>query len=94
LSKFDEQAGQRRRQALGATQTTYTHDQQNLCVPSSPRGVKDTDIDEKYTRFQYSDYQTIVADIKAANRCAQTAVISTINGDSNVPFYKESSTPA
>src|SRR3954469_25966464 len=54
------------------------------------KGVKDTDIDEKYTPFGHSDYQTIVAKIKKfAGEGKKTAVISTINGDSNVPFYKE-----
>ena len=53
------------------------------------KGVKDKDIDEKYTPFGYSDYQTIVADIKKFSAGGKTAVISTINGDSNVPFYKE-----
>jgi urea transport system substrate-binding protein len=53
------------------------------------KGVKDTDIDEKYTPFGHSDYQTIVADIKKFSTGGKTAVVSTINGDSNVPFYKE-----
>ncbi|WP_424196568.1 urea ABC transporter substrate-binding protein [Ampullimonas aquatilis] len=53
------------------------------------KGVDDKDIDEKYTPFGHSDYQTIVADIKKFAAGGKTAVISTINGDSNVPFYKE-----
>jgi len=53
------------------------------------KGVADTDIDEKYTPFGHSDYQTIVADIKKFSAGGKTAVVSTINGDSNVPFYKE-----
>src|SRR6187455_2796079 len=53
------------------------------------KGVKDTDIDEKYTPFGHADYQTIVADIKKFAAGGKTAVVSTINGDSNVPFYKE-----
>ena len=44
---------------------------------------------EKYTPFGHSDYQTIVANIKKFAAGGKTAVISTINGDSNVPFYKE-----
>src|SRR4029079_2641448 len=44
---------------------------------------------EKYTPFGHSDYQTIVADVKKFAAGKHTAVISTINGDSNVPFYKE-----
>ena len=53
------------------------------------KGVKDTDIDEVYTPFGHSDYQTIVANIKKFSQGGKTAVVSTINGDSNVPFYKE-----
>src|SRR6188768_4384227 len=53
------------------------------------KGVKDEDILEKYTPFGHSDYQTIVADIKKFAAAKKTAVVSTINGDSNVPFYKE-----
>ena len=53
------------------------------------KGVTDKDIEETYTPFGHSDYQTIVAQIKAFGAGGHTAVISTINGDSNVPFYKE-----
>src|SRR5471032_2600738 len=53
------------------------------------KGVKESDIDEKYTPFGHADYQTIVANIKKFAAGGKTAVISTINGDSNVPFYKE-----
>ena len=53
------------------------------------KGVKDADIMETYTPFGHSDYQTIVADIKKFSQGGKTAVVSTINGDSNVPFYKE-----
>jgi urea transport system substrate-binding protein len=53
------------------------------------KGIQDKDIDEKYTPFGHSDYQTIVADIKKFSAGGKTAVVSTINGDSNVPFYKE-----
>src|SRR3982074_1724390 len=53
------------------------------------KGVQDKDIDEKYTPFGHADYQTIVSDIKKFSAGGKTAVVSTINGDSNVPFYKE-----
>ena len=53
------------------------------------KGVQDKDIEEVYTPFGHSDYQTIVANIKKFSAGGKTAVISTINGDSNVPFYKE-----
>lgn len=53
------------------------------------KGVAEKDIEEVYTPFGHSDYQTIVASIKKFSAGGKTAVISTINGDSNVPFYKE-----
>ena len=54
------------------------------------KGVADVDIMEEYTPFGHSDYQTIIAKIKKfASEGKKTAVVSTINGDSNVPFYKE-----
>jgi urea transport system substrate-binding protein len=54
------------------------------------KGVSDADIMEEYTPFGHSDYQTIIANIKKfASEGKKTAVVSTINGDSNVPFYKE-----
>jgi len=53
------------------------------------KGIKESDIDEVYTPFGHADYQTIVANIKKFSAGGKTAVISTINGDSNVPFYKE-----
>ena len=54
------------------------------------KGIAEADILEEYTPFGHSDYQTIIARIKKfASEGKKTAVISTINGDSNVPFYKE-----
>ncbi len=54
------------------------------------KGVADADIIEEYTPFGHADYQTIIAKIKKfASEGKKTAVVSTINGDSNVPFYKE-----
>jgi len=51
--------------------------------------VDEKDIEEIYTPFGHSDYQTIVGNIKKFAAGGKTAVVSTINGDSNVPFYKE-----
>ena len=54
------------------------------------KGVKDSDIMENYTPFGHSDWQTIVANVKKfASAGKKTAVVSTINGDANIPFYKE-----
>jgi len=54
------------------------------------KGISDADIMENYTPFGHSDWQTIVAEVKTfASQGKKTAVVSTINGDANVPFYKE-----
>jgi len=54
------------------------------------KGVADEDIMINYTPFGHSDWQSIVADIKKFGSAGKkTAVVSTINGDANVPFYKE-----
>jgi urea transport system substrate-binding protein len=54
------------------------------------KGVKSEDIMISYTPFGHADWQTIVADIKKFGSSGKkTAVVSTINGDANVPFYKE-----
>ena len=54
------------------------------------KGVAEEDIMINYTPFGHSDWQSIVADIKKFGTAGKkTAVVSTINGDANVPFYKE-----
>ena len=54
------------------------------------KGVKSEDIMINYTPFGHSDWQSIVAEIKKFGSAGKkTAVVSTINGDANVPFYKE-----
>ncbi len=54
------------------------------------KGVADKDIMINYTPFGHSDWQSIVAEIKKFGSAGKkTAVVSTINGDANVPFYKE-----
>ena len=54
------------------------------------KGVADEDIMINYTPFGFSDWQTEVSKIKAFGSAGKkTAVVSTINGDANVPFYKE-----
>jgi urea transport system substrate-binding protein len=54
------------------------------------KGVAPEDIKINYTPFGFSDWQTEVAAIKQfASAGKKTAVVSTINGDANVPFYKE-----
>ena len=54
------------------------------------KGVAEADIMINYTPFGHSDWQSIVTDIKTFGSAGKkTAVVSTINGDANVPFYKE-----
>jgi urea transport system substrate-binding protein len=54
------------------------------------KGVAAEDIMINYTPFGHADWQSIVADIKKFGSAGKkTAVVSTINGDANVPFYKE-----
>lgn len=54
------------------------------------KGVAESDIMINYTPFGHSDWQSIVSDIKKFGAVGKkTAVVSTINGDANVPFYKE-----
>lgn len=54
------------------------------------KGVDTSDIMVNYTPFGHSDWQSIVSDIKKFGSAGKkTAVVSTINGDANVPFYKE-----
>ena len=54
------------------------------------KGFKDEDIMISYTPFGHSDWQSIVSDIKKFGTAGKkTAIVSTINGDANVPFYKE-----
>jgi len=53
------------------------------------KGIPDADIVEIYTPFGHTDYQTIVAQIKKFTAGGKACVISTLNGDTNVPFFKE-----
>ena len=87
---MSEQGGGAKRFVLLGTDYVYprtTNKILNYFLKS--KGVTEADIMETYTPFGHSDYQTIVADIKKFAVGKRTAVISTINGDSNVPFYKE-----
>jgi len=54
------------------------------------KGIGNADIMEEYTPFGHSDWQGIVARVKRfAGEGKRTAIVSTINGDANVPFYRE-----
>ena len=56
---------------------------------SAGKGTPASDIEEEYTPFHHQDYQTIVGKLKKFSAGGKACVMSTINGDSNVPFYKE-----
>jgi urea transport system substrate-binding protein len=53
------------------------------------KGIPDSDIEEIYTPFGHTDYQTIVAAVKKFSAGGNACIISTLNGDTNVPFFKE-----
>ncbi len=53
------------------------------------KGIPESEIEEIYTPFGHTDYQTIVAAIKKFAAGGKACVISTLNGDTNVPFFKE-----
>jgi urea transport system substrate-binding protein len=53
------------------------------------KGIPESAIIEKYTPFGHTDYQQIVAEIKQFGASGDAAVVSTLNGDTNVPFFRE-----
>src|SRR3954463_1006857 len=53
------------------------------------KGVPEANIAEEYTPFHHQDYQTIVGKVKKFAAGGKACILSTINGDSNVPFYTE-----
>ena len=91
--RLPDEQGRRRRQALGAAGHRLrlpAHHQQDPARLPEEQGREGQRTSTRSTRpFGHSDYQTIVADIKKFSAGGKTAVVSTINGDSNVPFYKE-----
>lgn len=53
------------------------------------KGIPAANIKEVYTPFGHTDYQQIVAEIKQFSASGDAAVVSTLNGDTNVPFFRE-----
>src|SRR4030081_3243262 len=80
-----------KRWVLAGTDYVYPRTTNKILEPYlKSKGVAQDDIMINYTPFGHSDWQTIVADIKKFGSTGKkTAVVSTINGDANVPFYKE-----
>ena len=88
---MSEDGGSVKRWVLAGTDYVYPRTTNKILESFlKSKGVAAEDIMINYTPFGHADWQTIVADIKAfASEGKKTAVVSTINGDANVPFYKE-----
>lgn len=88
---MSEDGGNVKRWILAGTDYVYPRTTNKILEAFlKSKGVKDEDIMINYTPFGHSDWQTIVSNIKKfGSEGKKTAVVSTINGDANVPFYKE-----
>ncbi|MYB39440.1 MAG: urea ABC transporter substrate-binding protein [Gammaproteobacteria bacterium] len=88
---MSEDGGEAKRWVLLGTDYVYPRTTNKILRAFlTSKGVAGEDIMENYTPFGHSDWQTIVAEVKKfASAGKKTAVVSTINGDANVPFYKE-----
>ncbi|MCR0985405.1 urea ABC transporter substrate-binding protein [Roseomonas pecuniae] len=83
--------GEAKRIALLGTDYVYPRTTNRILrAYLNSKGVADADIMEEYTPFGHSDWQGIVSRVKRfAGEGKKTAIVSTINGDANVPFYRE-----
>ncbi|MEL6735339.1 MAG: ABC transporter substrate-binding protein, partial [Pseudomonadota bacterium] len=88
---MSEDGGSVKRWVLAGTDYVYPRTTNKILEAYlKAKGVAAEDIMINYTPFGHSDWQTIVADVKKfGSEGKKTAVVSTINGDANVPFYKE-----
>src|SRR5437667_11352982 len=88
---MSKDGGEAKRWVLAGTDYVYPRTTNKILEAYlKSKGVKQEDIMINYTPFGHSDWQTIVADIKKFGSAGKkTAIVSTINGDANVPFYKE-----
>ncbi len=88
---MSEEGGSVERWVLAGTDYVYPRTTNKILEAYlKAKGVAAEDIMINYTPFGHSDWQTIVSDIKKFGAAGKkTAVVSTINGDANVPFYKE-----
>ncbi len=88
---MSEEGGSVKRWVLAGTDYVYPRTTNKILEAYlKAKGVAAEDILINYTPFGHSDWQTIVSDIKKFGAAGKkTAVVSTINGDANVPFYKE-----
>ena len=88
---MSEEGGSVERWVLAGTDYVYPRTTNKILEAYlKAKGVAAEDIMINYTPFGHSDWQTIVSEIKTFGSAGKkTAVVSTINGDANVPFYKE-----
>ncbi|HEX6959308.1 MAG TPA: urea ABC transporter substrate-binding protein [Ferrovibrio sp.] len=88
---MSKEGGEAKRWVLEGTDYVYPRTTNKILEAFlKSKGVKAEDIMVNYTPFGFSDWQTEVSKIKQfASAGKKTAVVSTINGDANVPFYKE-----
>jgi urea transport system substrate-binding protein len=88
---MSEEGGSVERWVLAGTDYVYPRTTNKILESFlKAKGVAAEDIMVNYTPFGHSDWQTIVSEIKSfASAGKKTAVVSTVNGDANVPFYKE-----
>jgi len=88
---MSEEGGSVKRFALLGTDYVYPRTTNKILEAYlKAKGIPAEDIMVNYTPFGHSDWQTIVSDVKKFGSAGKkTAVVSTINGDANVPFYKE-----
>ena len=88
---MSKDGGEAKRWVLAGTDYVYPRTTNRILEAYlRSKGVAAEDVVINYTPFGHSDWQTIVADIKRFGSAGKkTAVVSTINGDANVPFYKE-----
>jgi urea transport system substrate-binding protein len=88
---MSKDGGEAKRWVLAGTDYVYPRTTNKILEAYlQQKGVAAADIMINYTPFGHSDWQTIVSDIKKFGTAGKkTAVVSTINGDANVPFYKE-----
>jgi urea transport system substrate-binding protein len=88
---MSDDGGEAKRIALLGTDYVYPRTTNRILRGFlNSKGIGDADIMEEYTPFGHSDWQGIVARVKRfAAEGKKTAIVSTINGDANVPFYRE-----
>lgn len=88
---MSKDGGEARRIALLGTDYVYPRTTNRILRAFlNSKGIADADIMEEYTPFGHSDWQGIVARVKRfAGEGKLTAIVSTINGDANIPFYRE-----